>query len=86
MFREKGFEISFFQKYVLKIEAIQQGEYYRLISSSFLHVDTNHLLFNMLTLFFFGDYVVSYFGGLLFLVYLFGQCSQREPLRCITMR
>ena len=63
----KGFrKISFFQKYVLKIEAFQQGEYYRLISSSFLHVDTNHLLFNMLTLFFFGDYVVSYFGGLLF--------------------
>jgi membrane associated rhomboid family serine protease len=32
----------------------QQKQWYRFISSGFLHKDFNHLLFNMITLFFFG--------------------------------
>ena len=33
-----------------------KGEYFRFLTSGFIHVDTMHLLFNMLMLYFFGDY------------------------------
>lgn len=36
--------------------------YSRLISHAFLHADTSHLLFNMITLFFFGRLVEEWFG------------------------
>ena len=38
-------------------------EWFRIITSSFLHVDYQHLFFNMLTLFFFGSVVESYLGA-----------------------
>jgi membrane associated rhomboid family serine protease len=34
--------------------AINRGQYYRLLTSGFIHADFNHLIFNMLTLYFFG--------------------------------
>ncbi|MFB2538361.1 MULTISPECIES: rhomboid family intramembrane serine protease [unclassified Acinetobacter] len=34
--------------------AVQRGEYYRLFTYGFVHTDGFHLLFNMMTLFFFG--------------------------------
>jgi membrane associated rhomboid family serine protease len=37
------------------------GEYYRLLTSGFIHADTMHLLFNMIALFFFGRAVESFF-------------------------
>jgi len=40
------------------------SEYYRFISSGFVHADWNHLLFNMLTFFFFGKYVETNFAML----------------------
>lgn len=39
--------------------AINRGQYYRLLTSGFIHADYNHLIFNMLTLFFFGKFVES---------------------------
>lgn len=54
------------------------GEYYRLLTSGFIHADWAHLIFNMLTLFFFGQSVenaFAYYGmsKILFLVlYLAG--------------
>lgn len=36
-------------------------QWYRFISSGFIHADVNHLLFNMLTLFFFGREIESVF-------------------------
>ncbi|MEZ5015977.1 MAG: rhomboid family intramembrane serine protease [Flavipsychrobacter sp.] len=36
-------------------------EYYRLLSSGFIHADYMHLAFNMFTLFFFGDAIESIF-------------------------
>jgi len=33
-----------------------KGQYYRFLTSGFIHVDTMHLLFNMLMLYFFGGY------------------------------
>jgi membrane associated rhomboid family serine protease len=40
------------------------GEYYRLLTSGFLHADTSHLLFNMFTLYFFGSNIESLFYSL----------------------
>ncbi|MCU0395553.1 MAG: rhomboid family intramembrane serine protease [Chitinophagaceae bacterium] len=34
--------------------AIRKGQYYRLLTSGFIHADYMHLIFNMLTLWFFG--------------------------------
>lgn len=39
--------------------AINRGQYYRLLTSGFIHADWNHLIFNMLTLYFFGKPVES---------------------------
>jgi len=65
-------DILLFQKFHFKISEIKKGGYYRFISSGFLHVDNQHLLFNMVTLFFFGDFVVNYVGIFLFyFIYLF---------------
>lgn len=46
----------------------KRSEYYRFITGGFLHADFQHLLFNMLTLYFFGQYLeftfVQYWGHL----------------------
>jgi membrane associated rhomboid family serine protease len=44
--------------------AIKRGkQYYRLVTYGFIHADGMHLLFNMITLYFFGRYIESYMGG-----------------------
>ncbi len=40
---------------ILYPPAIQRGQYYRFLTSGFIHADMQHLLFNMLTLYFFGE-------------------------------
>ena len=45
----------------------KQGEYSRLIASGFVHAGPLHLLFNMLTLYFFGPYVEELYGPLTFM-------------------
>ncbi len=68
----KGFnDFSFFERYKFNIGAIQRGEHIRSITSGFLHVDYTHLIFNMITLYFFAPIVISYFGGGKFLVIYF---------------
>ena len=63
----KGFNDNiFFNNFHFKIDKIKTGEYFRLISSGFLHVDKQHLLFNMVTLYFFGDFVLNMFGSFWF--------------------
>lgn len=42
----------------------RSGEYYRWLTSGFLHGDPMHLIFNMLTLYFFGKYVEDWFAAL----------------------
>jgi membrane associated rhomboid family serine protease len=60
----KGFnDFSFFRKYEFHIGSIQSGEQIRMLSSGFLHVDMTHLLFNMVTLWFFAPLVISYLGN-----------------------
>ncbi|MEM9685479.1 MAG: rhomboid family intramembrane serine protease, partial [Bacteroidota bacterium] len=68
LFSIKGFnDFSFFERYKFQTGAIQRGERLRMITSGFLHVDVTHLLFNMITLFFFAGVVISYFGAVKFL-------------------
>ncbi len=42
----------------------QRGEYYRLLTGGFLHANYMHLLFNMITLYFFGGQVEGWFSAL----------------------
>lgn len=65
--------IGIFEKYKFNVGAIRQRkEYIRLLSAGFLHADIMHLVFNMLTLYFFGPIVVEGFGNLGFLIIYFG--------------
>ncbi|MFT4849356.1 MAG: membrane associated rhomboid family serine protease [Sediminicola sp.] len=68
----KGFkDYSFFEKYKFNIAGIRKGEQIRMLSSGFLHADYNHLIFNMLTLYFFAGIVIAYVGVTQFvLIYL----------------
>lgn len=54
----------------------RDGEYYRWLTSGFLHGDVMHLVFNMITLYFFGQYVEQWFldvfeqfGGIIYLLF-----------------
>ena len=69
----KGFSnIGFFERYKFSISALNQKQYFRLVSSGFLHVDSAHLVFNMFALYMFGDYVIQNTGVYLFvLIYMF---------------
>lgn len=52
-----------FDRYKFQPQAILHGKQYdRLLTSGFLHVDTTHLLFNMLTLYFFANVVINFFA------------------------
>ena len=68
----KGFsDFNFFEKFKFNVGGIKRGEKIRMFSSGFLHIDTQHLIFNMLTLFFFADVVIQNLGTLSFvLVYI----------------
>lgn|SRR5690554_940980 len=61
-------DISFFEKYKFNIGGIRRGEQIRMFSSAFLHVDFSHLLFNMLTLFFFANVVIDQIGVTYFII------------------
>lgn len=63
---------SFFRKYEFHIGSIRAGEQIRMLSSSFLHADIGHLVFNMITLYFFGNVVLNYLGELSFLIIYIG--------------
>ena len=63
LFSMKGFsDQRFFNKNKFQIGPIKKGEYLRMFTSAFLHVDQTHLIFNMLTLYFFADNVVDAVG------------------------
>lgn len=62
-----------FEKYKFNVGAILRNkEYIRLVSAGFLHSDPTHLIFNMLTLYFFGPVVLQVFGPLGFIAVYFG--------------
>lgn len=62
--------VELFNKLILWPRRMDRpGEYYRLLTSGFIHADYNHLIFNMLSLFFFGSSIENAFSSPL--VYLF---------------
>ena len=63
---------SIFERYKFNVGAIKRGDYNRLLSAGFLHADLMHLLFNMLTLYFFGRIVIDAFGEIAFLTIYLG--------------
>lgn len=59
---------------------VRENKWYQLLSSGFLHADMTHLLFNMITLFFFGPILEQTIGRLLFgLLYLSGLIVSSIP-------
>jgi membrane associated rhomboid family serine protease len=69
----KGFnDHTFFRKYEFHVGSIRSGEQLRMLSSGFLHVDISHLIFNMLTLYFFAPVVMQHLGEFSFLMVYFG--------------
>ena len=63
---------TFFNRYMFNVGAVQKGDYVRLISSGFLHANWEHLIFNMISLFFFYEVVTDSMGELLFVLIYFG--------------
>jgi membrane associated rhomboid family serine protease len=73
LFSYKGFnDFSFFRKYEFHMGSIRSGEQIRILSSGFLHADVGHLVFNMITLYFFAPVVVGFLGSFSFLIIYFG--------------
>ncbi len=78
---------EFFDKLKLNpYMVIKRKEYFRILSHCMLHVDWAHLIFNMITLYFFGEvaeqYLKAYFnyGSILFVVlYLVGGIISSVP-------
>ncbi|MCR4031362.1 MULTISPECIES: rhomboid family intramembrane serine protease [Flavobacterium] len=69
----KGFnDLYFFRKYEFHVGSIRSGEQIRMLSSGFLHVDMMHLIFNMLTLYFFAPVVLGWLGTFSFVLIYFG--------------
>ncbi|ASS48766.1 MAG: hypothetical protein CHH17_08495 [Candidatus Fluviicola riflensis] len=63
LFSLKGFSDSYFRdKYLYKPYNVKHHrEYYRIFSHVFLHADPMHLIFNMITFYFFGKVMEEYF-------------------------
>lgn len=51
---------------------IKGGEYYRLITSAFLHIGIGHLIFNMYSLYIIGSQLENFFGKIKFLIIYLG--------------
>ncbi|TGD57905.1 rhomboid family protein [Flavobacterium humi] len=70
----KGFkERSFLEKYKFEVDSILvRKEYFRLVSSGFLHVDWMHLLLNMVTFYSFAELLSVTIGVFPFLLVYFG--------------
>jgi membrane associated rhomboid family serine protease len=74
-------------------KAQRDGQYYRYLTYGFLHADFTHLLFNMMTLYFFGrvmesfytshlgpfGFALFYLGGLIFSVLPSAMQNQKDP-------
>ena len=61
-------DYAFYQRYLFNVGAVRRGEHIRMFTSGFLHVDTKHLAFNMITLFFFAGIVINRLGELKFII------------------
>ena len=57
-----------FNRLKFNVSAVENGEYYRLLTAGFIHVDYNHLFFNGFTLFIFGGNVLYGLGTINFIL------------------
>ena len=57
--------------FILNPYAVRHGQLHRLVTAGWLHADASHLLFNMLTFWFFADQVVKALGPARFLLLYF---------------
>jgi len=65
----KGFKDQyFFNKYKFEISSILKGDKIRMFSSGFLHVDKNHLILNLFTLYIFSWQVIAHVGSFNYLI------------------
>jgi membrane associated rhomboid family serine protease len=65
----KGFKDQyFFNKYKFEISSILKGDKIRMFSSGFLHVDKNHLILNLFTLYIFSGQVIAQVGSFNYLI------------------
>ncbi len=59
---------AIFDRYQFQVGQVRYNkQYYRLITSGFLHADWGHLFFNMLTLYFFASPIMYYYGVFVFI-------------------
>jgi membrane associated rhomboid family serine protease len=72
-FSYRGFKNHFFfDRFKFEVEKVTlYKDYKRLITAGFLHVGWTHLIFNMLSLYFFYGMIENYLGGLKFLAIYF---------------
>ncbi len=64
---------AFFLRWAKRNDLVYAGEYYRLFTSMFLHLDATHILFNGWALYLFGREVESLFGHVRFaIIYVMG--------------
>lgn len=63
---------TFFDRWTFKVGSVlNNGEWYRVITSGFLHVSSTHLAFNMITLYFFASSIERALGPWAFLIIYF---------------
>lgn len=67
-FNDPGFAARFIFS---PLEVLAGKQYYRLVTSAFLHADWNHLLTNMISLYFFGEVLETFVGPWQFLLIYF---------------
>ena len=46
------------------VKVLKRGQWYRLLTSGFVHADFGHLIFNMISLYFFGSVIEAVFSAL----------------------
>ena len=87
-FSYKGFtNETFFDGYKFEVDKILvKKDYKRLITSGFLHVGWTHLIFNMMTLYFFSGPVEYYFGAFQFLLIYFASLIGGDLLSLLVHR
>ena len=64
---------GFINQFAFQVDAVtRRDEYWRVVTSSFIHANLPHLLMNMMTLYYFGPAVEKTLGKLGFLIVYFG--------------
>ncbi len=81
----KGFnDRSFFEKYLFQVDNVLEGkQYYRLLSSGFLHADWSHLLFNMISFYSFSNSLEDFLGPVKFLIIYFASLLGGDMLALV---